>query len=230
MLTGKKISKIYILLYCVFTTTIFTNNCYCQEIVDVYFENTVVDGNQFSGHITFSILNNSNDTLITTLEPYDINFVRINGIFAENLSSVFSPNRLIFFEDITGAYMEFLSNNTNSFLKFPRLLILEPKNLKVINIIFGDKFKYKIDTNKWSIKAEICCVYKNNLDNKILEFSDVIQKEYYNALIKNDSVSVDIQLQEEKLLGSLFLYKPGRNGFTAYDSTLSVFNMRFVSK
>lgn len=203
-----------------------TKNIFGQELV-VELNPKKINCSVFSSNINLKIKNNSNETIYITLEPFYYKVINDSHDWLVNiLSDTYSPNRLILFKNPCENYSEGVGKSFISYLKFPKILYLEPNKSTNLNLVFDNNLLEEVKDFNWDIVREIWYAFKKDIDNVLKEKTELIKDEFNKSLIYNDTININLIPEVLTIRDSSLFYYRDRNVYsesTIYNSIIEKF-------
>ncbi len=143
--------------------------------------------------ITCSLANISQDTLITVIEPFDINIVDLGswGIFQSLHTKFQVPIISIIICDTLANYQCFLGYTPVNFSNFPYVILINPQQTIKITVPLNAEQKEKLKSKKWELFPSIRYREKYIADSVISTFDKEIQKIYALSLTTRNEYTIE---------------------------------------
>lgn len=214
------------------------NEIQSQELISLKLQSTEINGNTFSNSYDLEIANNSLDTIFFVLEPFEFETIgNGNMLFANMLHNKFAPGRIVFFKNPFEGCNEGTSGSNISYLKFPKILTINPGNKTVLLLKFEDVIKDLLRENNWDVYCELWYAFKGDIKyafNLKKDFDKTLKEQFERSLFCIDTIKVNISMlnlrDNNPILisdSSLYLYKDGENVkkpyLSEYDYVISFF-------
>lgn len=171
---------------------LYTDFLFAQEL-SIDLKPTKISGNIKDSCLSITIKNNSLDTILISLDPLNTDIVSSYEYrLFQTFPYYYQPNRILFFKIPSTGYFEALSSSNISFLKFPRILVIAPKNLTKIIITLGENILKSLKDNNWEIQSTICYAFKKEIFNALSIKSEYLRQEFENSLVEKESIKLDL--------------------------------------
>lgn len=218
-----KLSVYSILIFIIF---ILFKNVFGQDlIIELYPKK--INENTFNGNINLKIKNNTNETVFISLEPFNCKVIKNSHDWLVNmLSDTYSPNRIILFKNPQENYSEGVGKSFITYLKFPKILYLEPSKVVNLILIFNEKLIEEIENYNWNVVREIWYAFKKDIDNILEDKTELLKDEFNNSLIFNDTININLISENQILPDSTLFYYRDRSVYseeTVYNSIIERF-------
>lgn len=172
--------------------------------------------------IKIELNNNSKDTILIPLEPYNYRMVKSSkDWYVGRYGNTFYPNRIYFINKNIDNYNDGTGNSDISYLKFPKILYLVPKNTTSLFLYFDDYIKNSLIGNNWYILWDVCYAYKNEINAILKDRPEYLKCEFEKSLHSQDSISILLYHGKRTTYdSSLFLYRNDYFEETIYDKII----------
>ncbi len=170
-----------------------TNISLCQiNKLNVSLVHSNIEPEDTLNSIKCYLTNISQDTLITVIEPFDINIVDLGswGIFQSLHTKFQAPSISIIICDTLANYQCFEGYTPVNFSNFPYVILINPQQTIKITAPLNAEQKKKLKSKKWELFPNIRYREKYIADSVISTFDKEIQKIYALSLINRNKYTI----------------------------------------
>lgn len=176
---------------------LFSNLLFCQNNNELKteFPYQEINGNEFDGNLKMSLINNSNDTVFIILEPFECDITKgkdRNGVFY-CASTRYSPNTISFIESGIRLF-EGDCISRISYLKFPKILYLNPGNKTEIIFNIGELILQEIKNSNWQIFKDIKFALKRDVVYDLKRMPSYLFDEFDKSLFYKNTININLKL------------------------------------
>jgi hypothetical protein len=217
--------KLFILSVILFIC-IYSKELISQNLFSIKLNSEEINGNYFNNTLSMEIKNTSSDTILIITEPFECETVGNNKWwFANMVSNKNAPNRIVFFKKPFEGYMDGDGGSNISYLRFPKILSINPKDKTNLLLKFDEEIKNLLKDNNWDIFCEIWFAPKNEIKYALEKKNVDLKEKFENSLFFNDTIQINIVSENlrnhypmKTYDSSLYFYKDGINYTYSYQS------------